>query len=144
MRSIKQCLVTLVATLFLAPAHSEVVIESYCLGTSMPKLIRLELRTYYDTVSKFSFAYVKYEKSGAPISLILRKTQSTIIDKSRPYELERVWTEVVDGKIIGEYEMNSQGAMINSFVYRNFQRKEEFNFLTLSSVDTSVETGCQW
>jgi hypothetical protein len=76
--------------------------------------------------------------------LILRKTQSTIIDKSRPYELERVWTEVVDGKIIGEYEMNSQGAMINSFVYRNFQRKEEFNFLTLSSVDTSVETGCQW
>src|SRR5690349_17022936 len=106
MRPIKQCLAILAATLFLAPARSEVVVESYCLGTARPKPVRLELRTYYDTASKFSFAYVKYEKSGIPISLALRKAQRAIIDKSRPDELERVWTEVIDGKIVGEYEMN--------------------------------------
>lgn len=143
MSSIKQLAVVLLMAFHLAPARCEVTVESLCFGTTTPKPIRLELRTYYDTEAKFSFALVKYEKSSTPISLTLNKAQSTIIEKSRPAELNRVWSEVIDGKVAGEYEMNSQGSNVNAFVYRNFQRKEVFSFLMLPSVETTG-AGCQW
>lgn len=127
------------------PTRAEVVVETFCLGSVGGKQARLEFRTYRDTDRGFTFAAIKYEKSTKTIPLVLRHSAASKISANTPYELTRVWLEIVDEKFTGEYSMTSQGATINSFTYlASSKSSPEFHFEPLPSVDIDAKSGCKW
>lgn len=104
---------------------------------------KFELRTYYDTTNKVEGGFVKYASSGVPIPLVLTDSQSEEVSPDRPGELTRTWSEVLEGKVTGTYEMVSQGGMIVSMSYTNKSRGKEYGFF-YRATEVSLEKGCQW
>lgn len=143
MRNLIKSAMLLVLCAFSLAASSEVIVETLCFGAVGGPQLRLQLRTYHDTSSGFSFAAVKYEKSAGSMPLAVRSAQSVKTSDAMPFEFTRVWSEIVDGRVNGEYEMTSQGASVSSFVYRT-NAKKEFHFASLPSIDIDPERGCKW
>jgi len=146
MIELKSMQVLFVALLFLFPlaAHSEVTTEVYCFRSQEGKSINFEFRTYYDSVSKWSGAGVRYSKSKKAISLVHRSTEQEILAEDRPYEFTTTWVEVSEGALTGEYEMVSQGARIYGMTYTNYKSGKKYSFEQDISMDSPPETGCQW
>ena len=89
-------------------AHSEVTSENYCFDDAHS--IKFELRTFYDHESNWSGGFVKYAKSKTPISIVLTDHQEEILAPDAPTQNTRTWSEIVDGKVTGTYELVTQGA----------------------------------
>lgn len=51
---------------------------------------------------------------------------------------------MADGKINGEYEMMSQGAIVYSMTYTNARTGKKIDFAWAQDVDASGKTGCRW
>ncbi|WP_150715001.1 hypothetical protein [Pseudomonas fluorescens] len=136
----------LLVSLCLLPlyAHAEVVSESFCFSGGNQRFINFELRTYFDTVAKWSGAFVKYSKSNIPISLVLKDVRSEEIDSQSPEQTTNTWLEISDGKITGEYEMMTQGGNVLSMRYVKINNGKEFFFENNLSVKSSLESGCSW
>lgn len=124
-------------------AHCEVVSENLCFEMGEGSPVKFELRTYYDTTNKWQGGFVKYASSGVPIPLVLTDSQSEEVSPQRPWQLTRTWSEVLDGKVTGEYEMVSQGGMIVSMSYTKKSNGKEYGFFS-SGTEVSLEKGCQW
>ncbi|MHC8336567.1 hypothetical protein [Pseudomonas sp. HLT2-19-2] len=134
----KRVLLLLIGLLPLA-AHCEVVSENLCFELGEGSPVKFELRTYYDTTNKWQGGFVKYASSGVPTPLVLTDSQSEEVSPQRPWQLTRTWSEVLDGKVTGEYEMVSQGGMIVSMSYT----KKSYGFFS-TDTEVSLEKGCQW
>jgi hypothetical protein len=52
--------------------------------------------------------------------------------------------KMADGKINGEYEMMSQGAIVYSKTYTNARTGKKIDFAWAQDVDASGKTGCRW
>ncbi|WP_323150507.1 hypothetical protein [Pseudomonas glycinae] len=131
--------------LFPMAAHSEVSTEIYCFRSQeSAKSINFELRTYYDSFSKWSGAAVRYSKSKKAISLVYRNTEQEILAEDRPYQFTTTWVEVSEGALTGEYEIVSQGARVYGMTYTNYKTGKKYSFEHDFSMDFSSETGCQW
>lgn len=139
----KRVLLLLIGLLPLA-AHCEVVSENLCFEVGEGSPVKFELRTYYDTTNKWQGGFVKYASSGVPIPLVLTDSQSEEVSPQRPWQLTRTWSEVLDGKVTGEYEMVSQGGMIVSMSYTKKSNGKEYEFSHKWGIDSSLENGCQW
>jgi hypothetical protein len=132
-----------VAALLLHPvAYAEVTSESLCFSSAGPKSINFEMRTYYDSDTKFSFGSVKYEHSKKPIPLVLVNSQSETLDKNAPDQMTTTWYEVFGGQVTGEYEMISQGTEVASMVYTSKKKSQETGFLFNANAIT--DGGCKW
>jgi len=136
----------LLAFVFLLPmsARCEVVAESLCFSLPDKKSINFEIRTYFDPLTKWSGAFVKYAKSKTPISLVLKDRQSEEIDSQTPEQTTTTWLEVSEGKITGEYEMMSQGGNVLSMTYTKNTNSKKFTFENNVNVESSLEEGCKW
>ena len=124
-------------------AHCNVVEEGYCLTSEGAKPVRFEFKKYYDAQSGFSFAYVKYEYSKSPLPLVLKRAQRAPHDP-QPDELMETWTEVSEGRVIGEYELVSQGASFSSVAYRSSGALRPYSFVLAASISWTPEAGCKW
>lgn len=131
--------------LFFLPiyAYCEVTSESLCFVSASDGQIKYELRTYSDVSANWSGGFVKYKQSKEPISLVLSDVEREELDPQAPVQLTRTWSEVLDGKITGEYEMVSQGGIIVSMEYRKKNGKE-YSFRFDPTVDASEDGGCDW
>lgn len=105
------------ASLFPLMAQSAVSIESLCFEISPSSPVKSELRTYYDAFSKWSGGFVTYAKSSEPISIVLTDSENEILDPDAPWQHTRTWSEVVNGKVTGTYELMTQGLQIVSMSY---------------------------
>jgi hypothetical protein len=130
--------------LFASSAYSEVTSEDYCFSSGEPNPTRFELRTYHDLSSKWSGAFVRYEKSSIPISLISEYTKIEELNKDEPVQVVEKWLEVSKYKISGQYEMISQGTNVYSMTYTNNATHKKFYFNLDPNVVPSVERGCKW
>lgn len=139
---VKRVLLLVIGVLPLT-AHCEVMSEIYCFGMDESSPVKFELRTYYDTTSKWQGGFVKYALSGVPIPLVLTDSESEEVSPHRPWQLTRTWSEVLEGKVTGAYEMVSQGGMIVSMSYTNKSSGKEYGFL-YTPTEASLEKGCQW
>lgn len=124
--------------------HCEVVAESFCFSLSEKDSVNFELRTYFDPLTKWSGAFVKYAKSKNPISLVLKETSSEELDAQMPEQTTRTWLEVSEGKITGQYEMMSQGGSILSMTYTKKSNGKQYAFEDNPNVNSSLESGCKW
>ena len=134
----------LLPSLFPLMAHSAVTTESLCFELSETSPVKFELRTYYDEASKWSGGFVKYAKSSEPISIVLTDSQNEILDPDAPWQHTRTWSEVVNGKVTGSYELMTQGSQIVSMSYTKQSNGKVYSFGINTSIDSSLESGCEW
>ena len=134
----------LLCSLFPLMAHSAVTTESLCFELSETSPVKFELRTYYDEASKWSGGFVKYAKSSEPISIVLTDSQNEILDPDAPWQHSRTWSEVVNGKVTGSYELMTQGSQIVSMSYTKQSNGKVYSFGFNTSIDSSLESGCKW
>lgn len=125
-----------------AVARESVQVDFRCLTTDGDKPIRLEWKTFSETDTDWTAAYVRYKGSKKVIPLVLRSTESTEMAPDRPFEFKSVWLEVIAGKISGEYAITSQGANIYGFVYKNYRTGKEVEFSQDS--EAYAEVSCKW
>jgi hypothetical protein len=131
--------------LFMIPfgAHGEISEENFCFTSGGAKPVRFEFHSVYDRTAKWSGAFVKYEKSREPISLVLHLTKEVEIDSDRPSEITVDWLEVSRGNITGDYEIVSQGANVYSMTYTSRATRKRFYF-NLDPDATPSDKGCAW
>ncbi|MFJ2487947.1 hypothetical protein [Pseudomonas sp. NPDC087639] len=134
----------LLCCLFPLMAHSAVTSESLCFELSETSPVKFELRTYYDEASKWSGGFVKYAKSNEPISIVLTDSENEILDPDAPWQHTRTWSEVVNGKVTGSYELMTQGSQIVSMSYTKQSNGKVYSFGFNTSIDSSLESGCKW
>lgn len=134
------------ALLSLCPlaARSEITTQVSCFRSLEGKNINFELRTYYDSVTKWSGAGVRYSKSKNALPLVYRNTEEEVMTEGGPYQFTTTWVEVSDGVVTGEYERATQGARVNSMYYSNYKSGKKYSFDQDISMGASPETGCQW
>jgi hypothetical protein len=125
-------------------ARSEITAEVSCFRSLEGKNINFEFRTYYDSVTKWSGAGVRYSKSKKAIPLVYRNTEEEVMTEGGPYQFTTTWVEVSDGVVTGEYERATQGARVNSMYYTNYKSGKKYSFDQDISMEASPETGCQW
>lgn len=135
----------LAVLLFCFPVHAycEIKSESLCFVSVLDGKIKYELRTYSDDPTDWHGGFVKYKQSKQPISLVLSNIEREVLDPQAAVQLTRTWSEVLDGKITGKYEMVSQGGIIVSMEYRKTNGKE-YSFRFDPTVDASEDGGCGW
>lgn len=141
--NVKKALLLLVS-LFPLMAYAEVTTESLCFELSQDSPVKFELRTYYDSSSKWSGGFVKYAKSSEPISIVLTDSESEILDPEAPWQHTRTWSEVVYGKVTGTYELMTQGSQIVSMSYTKKSNGKTYSFMVNTFVDSTLESGCNW
>lgn len=146
MNGLKTASMFFVALLCLSPlaAHSEVSTRVSCFRSLDGKNINFEFRTYFDTVTKWGGAGVRYSKSKKAIPLVYRNTQDEVMTEEGPHQFTTTWVEVSDGVVTGEYEMATQGARVNSMHYRNYKSGKQYSFDQDITMEATPETGCRW
>lgn len=82
-------------------ARSEVTTEVSCFRSLEGKNINFEFRTYYDSVTKWGGAGVRYSKSKKAIPLVYRNTEEEVMTEGGPYQFTTTWVEVSDGVVTG-------------------------------------------
>lgn len=135
---------TIFAFILVTPmvAHADISSEIMCFGSGGVKSVNFEIRTYYDSSTKFSFGFVRYRNSKQTIPIVLNRSISENLGNNMPDQTTNTWTEVYDGKVTGEYEMISQGAGVSSMVYTRKQGNKKIAFFL--NADAITSTGCQW
>ena len=138
----KSCFVFL--ALFPFAAHSAVTSESLCFEVSENSPVRFEFRTFYDASSKWSGGFVKYAKSSEPISIVLTHFEEEMLGTDAPLQSTTIWSEVIRDKVSGTYELVTQGTQIVSMTYTKKSNGKVYYFGNNTSVDSSLESGCEW
>lgn len=141
--SMKKFLLILIS-LFSSAANSDVTTETFCFELSQFSPVKFELRTYYELASKWSGGFVKYAKSNVPISIVLTDSQDEILDPQAPWQHTTIWSEVMSGKVMGTYELVTQGAQIVSMSYTKKSNGKAYSFMINTSIESSLDTGCKW
>ncbi|MFL9988125.1 hypothetical protein [Paraburkholderia sediminicola] len=126
------------------PAYCQVKFEDFCFSSGGEKPVRFNLRIYDDINSKWSGAFVKYEKSKTPISLVPEYSQTDELDKNRPVQTTEKWIEISGNRISGEYEMISQGTNVYSMTYINNSTHKKYFFNFDPNIAPSAKGGCNW
>jgi hypothetical protein len=74
---------------------------------------------------------------------VLTDAQSEILDPEA-WQHTMIWSEVVDGKVTGTYEVVTQGAQIVSMLYTKRSSGKEYSFMINTNIDSSLDAGCKW
>jgi hypothetical protein len=133
------------ASLFFIPliANAEITHDTFCFSSGAAKLANFEMQIYFDSSSKLSWGFVRYQNSRQAIPLILADSTSETLDKTAPDEETTTWVEVYGKQVTGEYQMVSQGTMISSMVYIDKKSGKKTAFGLKS--DAATDTGsCNW
>ncbi|CAB3729659.1 hypothetical protein LMG22037_05466 [Paraburkholderia phenoliruptrix] len=132
------------AALFALPlvAHAEITSETFCFSSGNGKPINFEMRTYYDSASKFSSGFVRYQNSKQPIPLVLANSAEETLNKDAPDQETATWIEIYNGQATGEYEMITQGTEVSSMVYTNKKKNQKTGFML--NTGASGQGGCKW
>lgn len=132
-----------VALFSLSPAgHAEITSAIFCFSSGNGKPINLEMRTYYDASSKFSYGFVRYQNSKQPIPLVLANSAEETLNMDAPDEETTTWIAIYHGKATGEYEMITDGTEVSSVVYTNKKKNQKTGFLL--NAGAISQSGCKW
>lgn len=130
--------------LYTLNASAAVKTEILCFTTAGKKPTRFELRTYYDTKTKWEAGYINYAKSKKKIPVVLKESTSESVNKDSPDQSSASWLEVSGGNVSGLYEMEWQGTIVGSMIYTNFKSGKKFRFVQDPNTETSLDKGCEW
>jgi len=75
---------------------------------------------------------------------VLTDSQNEVLDPDAPWQHTRTWSEIVNGKVTGTYELMTQGSQIVSMSYTKQSSGKAYSFGISTSIDSSLESGCKW
>ncbi|WP_246792632.1 hypothetical protein [Burkholderia perseverans] len=133
----------LLAGLFAGTAHAGIDQQMRCFHSD-DAVIHLEFRTFDDSGSDWSGGYVRYKGAKRVIPIVPSTEHATELVPGRPDEVARVWVEVVDGKVTGQYEMDSQGAIVNDMRYTKFSPRRTYHFVDDPQAYADGNGSCKW
>jgi hypothetical protein len=123
-------------------AHAEVTGETLCFSSAGAKPASFEMRTYFDSATRFSSGFVKYKNEKQLIPLVLANSSSETFDKNAPNQETTTWLEVFGGQVTGEYELITQGTEVSSMVYTNQKKGVKTGFLL--NTTAMGDKDCKW
>ncbi|MEK6294345.1 MAG: hypothetical protein V4793_23755 [Paraburkholderia tropica] len=123
-------------------AHAEITSETFCFSSGNGKPINFEMRTYFDSASKFSSGFVRYQNSKQPIPLVLANSAEETLNKDAPDQETTTWIEIYNGQATGEYEMITQGTEVSSMVYTNKKKNQKTGFVL--NAGAIGQGSCKW
>lgn len=120
---------------FLSLAEQHTVVGCFSTGNINLKYVEV---SNHDAL----LGYVFYEKSSKFIPLaFMKKSEMTFDD--RPSEFTVTWSEVIDGKVNGLYEVATQGARFNTFYYKS-KKDKIIKFEEKIEAYTNDGADCKW
>ncbi|MGP8433741.1 hypothetical protein ACT2FY_05510 [Paraburkholderia fungorum] len=122
--------------------HAEVTSETFCFSSGGAKSVNFEMRTYYDSSSKFSAGFVRYQNAKQSIPLVLANSAGETLDKNTPEQETTTWIEVFNGQVSGEYEMITQGTDVSSMIYTSKKKNQKIGFLL--NTGAIAQGSCKW
>lgn len=99
--------------------------------------------TYYDSSSRLSWGYVRYQNEKQSIPLVLAESTGEKMGEDVPDETTTTCLEIYGKQITGEYQMVSQGTMVPSMVYINKKSGKKVSF-GLDADAPAEKGGCNW
>lgn len=129
----------------LAPAANAGVFTTRCLvaeGSKNP--IQLQFSTVGDDASGWSGGFVRYGAHNRPISLVRMRESHVETAPGRPFAFTTVWLEMVGGVATGSYEVETQGARIQRFVYTPKRPGPATTFTENPAIDVGDDGSCRW
>lgn len=98
-------------------------LESYrCFQLGKDKIFLINSKSYPD------INHVMYYPMLKPIKVRHSKTYSEETENGRPDIFEEKFIEYVNNKPTGEYSFNTQGALFNSIIYKNYKKNKVISF----------------
>jgi hypothetical protein len=140
----KVLLLGLLCGLFAANATADVITDIYCFKSGGDKPIRFELRAYSDSDVKGQVGFIRYANSKTWIPVVLESNQERSISKDRPAQNDSVWDEVINGEVVGTYELEYQGVEVASMTYRGRKKKTSVDFISDVNALLPDGSGCMW
>ncbi|SDO73331.1 hypothetical protein SAMN05216303_102215 [Rhodoferax sp. OV413] len=129
----------------LAPAADAGVFTTRCLfAEGAKKPILLQFSTVGDDASGWSGGFVRYGTNSRPISLVRVRESHVETAPGRPFAFTTVWLEIVGGQTLGSYEVETQGARINRFVYTHKRSGLGTSFVENPGIDVGADGACRW
>ncbi|MBH1652347.1 hypothetical protein I5U67_09220 [Stenotrophomonas maltophilia] len=133
----KAWLATAVALLLAGTASGATVQDHRCLTGGRNDSIHLEWRWLADGQSDVRYA-------GHRERLPLRRValETTVLAEDRPYQLDSIWEEHVDGRLNGRYLLSTQGALGLDLRYERARDGRSTSFH--DDPEAWQEDGCHW
>ncbi|MEO5793608.1 MAG: hypothetical protein ABIP34_00860 [Rhodoferax sp.] len=129
----------------LAPAAHAGVFTTRCLvAEGGKKPVQLQFSTVGDDTSGWSGGFVRYGSHSRPISLVRLRESHVETAPGRPFAFTTVWLEMVGGQATGSYEVETQGARIQRFVYTPKRSGPGTAFTENPAIDVGDDGACRW
>ncbi|WP_295952661.1 hypothetical protein [Rhodoferax sp.] len=130
----------------LAPAADAGVFTTRCLvAEGGKKPVQLQFSTVGDDTSGWSGGFVRYGSHSRPISLVRLRESHVETAPGRPFAFTTVWLEMVGGQAAGSYEVETQGARIQRFVYTPKRSSlGTTSFMENPAIDVGDDGACRW
>ena len=103
------------------------------------KIIKLKLVL---PISDSSIAKLLYEKGSTELSLTRMKTEVLPPVNAVPATVRTNFSEIINGKKTGIYQLTTQGAMVGELTYKNLAKKTKFYFF--EDKDSHPSNSCNW
>lgn len=129
----------------LAPAAEASAFSTRCLvAEGGKKPIQLQFSTVGDDTSGWAGGFVRYGTHSRPISLVRLRESHVETAPGRPFAFTTVWLEMVGGQAAGSYEVETQGARIQRFVYTPKRSGPGTAFTENPAIDVGDDGACRW
>ncbi|AVO32561.1 hypothetical protein [Stenotrophomonas maltophilia] len=133
----KAWLATAVALLLAGTASGATVQDHRCLTGGRNDSIHLEWRWLADGQSDVRYAGHRERLPLRQVSL-----ETTVLAEDRPYQLDSIWEEHVDGRLNGRYLLSTQGALVLDLRYERARDGRSTSFH--DDPEAWQEDGCHW
>ncbi|MCU1124732.1 hypothetical protein JAK51_00565 [Stenotrophomonas maltophilia] len=133
----KAWLATAVALLLGGTASGATVQDHRCLTGGRNDSIHLEWRWLADGQSDVRYAGHRERLPLRRVSL-----ETTVLAEDRPYQLDSIWEEHVDGRLNGRYLLSTQGALVLDLRYERARDGRGTSFH--DDPEAWQEDGCHW
>ena len=129
----------------LAPAAQAGPFTTRCLvAEGGKKPLQLQFSTVGDDTSGWTGGFVRYGSHSRPISLVRMRESHVDTAPGRPMAFTTVWLEVVGGEAVGSYEVETQGARIQRFVYTPKRSGLGTTFVENPAIGVGDDGSCRW
>ncbi|MDT6960971.1 hypothetical protein QTN24_05650 [Cupriavidus sp. SZY C1] len=135
---------SLVLFLYCALPQASVETNILCLNPVDAGFENLEFRRYHDRTIGWEGGAARYQSAANAMPLILGDRRIDVLDPARPYQVTETWLEVGAGKLIGKYELMSQGAVVYSFAYTQLSNGKTVDFLQAQQYEPQPDARCDW
>jgi hypothetical protein len=130
-------------TFLLAPlAAQSVERQVMCFTQTTKHPIQLEFTTYEEMDGGWAAGRVKFKGGERPVGIVFQGSRALADYPDHPSLIRHTWIEVRNERITGRYQLTSQGAVIESFRYKDYVKRRDL--VLVRDYESEIEDQCAW